>query len=71
MPFWSDVNNISVDNLAVNPGVTIMSQNHLSALISTLGYGYTRHDHLLHSSLLWKGWYPAVEMDMTWGGSPR
>jgi len=51
MPFYADVNNISFDNLAVRPGLTLMSQNHLSTLSSSLGYEYTGGEHLLHSSL--------------------
>ncbi|MCA1757305.1 MAG: hypothetical protein LC649_07605 [Bacteroidales bacterium] len=70
MPFWSDINNISTDNLNVSPGVTLHSQNHLSTMISSVGYEYLDGDHLLHSTIAWKGWYPVFELDMTYGGTP-
>lgn len=70
MPFWSDINNISTDNLNVSPGVTLHSQNHLSTMISSVGYEYLKGDHLLHSTVAWKGWYPVFELDLTYGGTP-
>lgn len=70
MPFWTDVNNISFDNLVISPGLTLMSQNHLSTLVTTLGYQYSEGDHLFHSNLSWRGWYPAVDLDITYGGTP-
>ncbi|MCD4769801.1 MAG: hypothetical protein K8R35_06510 [Bacteroidales bacterium] len=70
MPFYSDIDDISVNNPEVNPGVTVMSQNHLSTLISTLGYEFNSGVHLLHSKITWKGWYPAIDFELTYGGSP-
>ena len=45
-----------------------MSQNHLSTLISTIGYEYSDGSHYLHSGIKWKGWYPVIEADITYGG---
>jgi hypothetical protein len=70
MPFWSDINDISIENLNVSPGVTLHSQNHLSTMISSAGYEYLNGDHLLHSTVAWKGWYPVFELDLTYGGTP-
>lgn len=70
MPFYTDVNNISFDNLSVSPGLTLMSQNHLSTLITSLGYEYKDGEHLIHSSLQWRGWYPAFDLDINYGGTP-
>lgn len=70
MPFYSDINDISVNDPEVNPGIMVMSQNHLSTLFSTLGYEYNNGDHLLHSRITWKGWYPVIDFELTYGGSP-
>ncbi|MDX2414218.1 MAG: hypothetical protein QNK33_03410 [Bacteroidales bacterium] len=70
MPFYSDVNNVSFDNLAVSPGLTLMSQNHLSTLSSSLGYEYAKGEHIIHSSILWRAWYPAIDLDISYGGKP-
>lgn len=70
MPFYADLNNLSFDNIGVSPGLTLMSQNHLSTLTSTIAYEYTNNDHFLHSSIIWEGQYPAVELDLSYGGSP-
>ena len=70
MPFYADVNNISFDNIEVSPGFTLMSQNHLSTLTTSLGYEYTDANHYLRSSLSWKGWYPGIDLDISYGGEP-
>ncbi len=70
MPFYADINNISFDNLHVSPGATIMTQNNLSTLISTAGYEYSNREHLLHTNISWRGWYPAVDFNLSYGGDP-
>jgi hypothetical protein len=67
-PFYGDIDEIKTDPTAVRPGVTLMSQNHLSTLISTLGYEYSDGNHYFHSGIKWKGWYPVFEADITYGG---
>ncbi|MCF8223682.1 MAG: hypothetical protein K9J25_11085 [Bacteroidales bacterium] len=70
MPFYANVNDISFDNIPVSPGLTIMSQNNLGSLVSTAGYEYSNREHLLHSNIIWKGWYPAIEFGISYGGEP-
>jgi len=70
MPFYADINNISFSEIPVSPGAMIMTQNNLSSLISTLGYEYKNKEHLIHSGISWKGWYPALDFTMTYGGDP-
>ncbi|HDZ41888.1 MAG TPA: hypothetical protein ENH59_09470 [Bacteroidetes bacterium] len=70
MPFYTDLNNISFSEVPVSPGAMIMTQNNLSSLISTLGYEYKNKEHLIHSGISWKGWYPAIDFRMTYGGEP-
>ncbi|MCK7535212.1 MAG: hypothetical protein MZV63_31615 [Marinilabiliales bacterium] len=45
-----------------------MSQNHLSTLISKVGYEYSDGRHYLHSGMKWSGWHPVIDADMTYGG---
>ncbi|MCU0458993.1 MAG: hypothetical protein MUE37_07870 [Bacteroidales bacterium] len=67
-PFYGDIDAIRTDPTSVRPGLTLMSQNHLSTLISTLGYEYSDGNHYLHSGITWKGWHPVIDTRMTWGG---
>lgn len=67
-PFYGDIDEIRTDPTSVRPGLTLMSQNHLSTLISTLGYEYSGRNHYLHSGITWKGWHPVIDARMTWGG---
>jgi len=70
MPFYTDINNISYSELPLRPGAMVMTQNNLSTLISTIGYEYRNSEHLFHTGISWKGWYPAIDFRMTYGGSP-
>jgi hypothetical protein len=67
-PFYTDIDELRSDPTAIRPGVTLLSQNHLSTLISTIGYEYSDGSHYLHSGIKWKGWYPVIEADLTYGG---
>lgn len=67
-PFYADLEAIKSDPLSIKPGATIMSQNLLGTLTTTLGYEYNDGDHLLHTQVKWKGWYPVVEARLDWGG---
>ena len=70
MPFYTDINSISFDNTTISPGITLMSQNNLSTLITSIGYEYSNGEHYLHNSITYKGWYPALELDINYGGIP-
>ncbi len=67
-PFYTDIDELQTDPTAISPGITLLSQNHLSTLISTIGYEYSDGSHYLHSGIKWKGWYPVIEADITYGG---
>lgn len=67
-PFYADLDEIRSDPTTVRPGVTLFSQNHLSTLISNLGYEYSDGNHYLRSGITWKGWHPVIDADVTWGG---
>jgi len=70
MPFYADLEEITSDPLAVSPGITLFSQNLLSSLITTMGYEYVDNKHVLHTGIIWKGWYPVVEFNVSYGGNP-
>ncbi|MDX9812846.1 MAG: hypothetical protein RBU28_10685 [Bacteroidales bacterium] len=67
LPFYADLNEITADPLAITPGLTLMSQNTLSTLQTTVGYEYSEKMHRLHSRITWKGWYPVFESEIDYG----
>jgi hypothetical protein len=71
MPFYADLENVKVDPTAIRPGVSILTQNTLSTLISTIGYEYSAEKrHVLHSRITWQGWYPVFESQLNYGTIP-
>jgi hypothetical protein len=68
MPLYADIEKIQSDPTNVRPGLTLMTQNQLSTLVTTLGYEYSADKrHKLHSRITWKGWYPVVESQLDYG----
>lgn len=71
MPFYADLERIQSDPESIRPGFTIMSQNSLSTLITTLGYEYSREkEHVFHSKVTWQGQYPVLESRVQYGHTP-
>lgn len=72
MPFYADLEEIKSDPAMVRPGLTLMTQNTLSTLTSTIGYEYSREkNHLIHSRVTWSGWYPVIESQLDYGDDPQ
>jgi hypothetical protein len=72
MPFYADLEEIKADPTAIRPGISIMTQNTLSTLISTIGYEYSAEKrNVLHSRITWKGWYPVFESQLDYGNQPN
>jgi len=72
MPFYADLEEIKADPASVRPGISIMSQNNLSTLISSIGYEYSpEKNNVLHSRITWKGWYPVFESQLDYGNEPQ
>ena len=72
MPFYADIEEIKADPTTIRPGVSFMTQNSLSTLISTIGYEYSAENkNVVHSKISWKGWYPVVESEIAYGNDPR
>ena len=70
MPFYADLEQIKADPTSVRPGFSIMTQNILSTLVSTIGYEYSSDKkNVLHSRIIWKGWYPVFESHLDYGNN--
>ncbi|HNR41965.1 MAG TPA: hypothetical protein PKL65_07005 [Bacteroidales bacterium] len=70
MPFYASIDEITSDPALIKPGITLMTQNNLSTLISTIGYEYADNRHMLHARINWLGWYPALESVIDYGYRP-
>ncbi len=70
MPFYADLSEIKADPGLISPGVTLMTQNDLSTLISTFGYEYSDYRHQFHSGIKWLGWYLVIESQFNYGARP-
>jgi hypothetical protein len=71
MPFYADIEKVQSDPASVRPGFTVMSQNSLSTLITSVGYEYSAdRRHKFHSRITWKGWYPVLESQLDYGDQP-
>ena len=68
MPFYADLEEFQSDPSEVRPGFTILSQNDLSTLISSVGYEYSGGKNFLHTRFTWKGWLPVIESEIDYGG---
>jgi hypothetical protein len=72
MPFYADLEEVKSDPASVRPGLSIMTQNNLSTLISTIGYEYSEEkNNVFHTRLTWKGWYPVFETQLDYGDDPQ
>ena len=72
MPFYADLEQIKADPTAIRPGISILTQNQLSTLISSIGYEYSAEKkHVIHTRITWKGWYPVLESQMDYGNDPQ
>lgn len=71
MPFYADLQEVKSDPASIRPGFSILTQNSLSTLISTLGYEYSADKrNVLHSRITWYGWYPVIESQLDYGTIP-
>jgi len=71
MPFYADIAELKADPSSIRPGFTIMTQNTLSTLTSTIGYEYSAEKrNVFHSRITWSGWYPVIESQLDYGTLP-
>jgi hypothetical protein len=72
MPFYADIAELKADPSSIRPGITIMTQNTLSTLTSTIGYEYSaERRNVIHSRITWSGWYPVIESQLDYGAIPH
>jgi hypothetical protein len=72
MPFYVDVAELNADPTSVRPGITLLTQNSLGTLTSTLGYEYSEENrNVIHSRVTWSGWYPVIESQLDYGMLPH
>ncbi len=70
LPLYTDIENPDFRDPVIYPGFMLFSQNRLSTATAILGYRYSNHDHYLHASYTYTGWYPALRFSYDFGGSP-
>jgi hypothetical protein len=71
MPFYADIEEIQTDPASLRPGFSLLSQNTLSSLTSSLGYEYSaEHKHVFHTNITWAGQYPVLESRLDYGHNP-
>lgn len=71
MPFYADIEDLQADPRSLKPGITLMSQNTLSTLITTLGYEYREGYNAFHSAVTWQGQYPVLRSELDYGFIPE
>ncbi len=64
-PFYYNPSDLQTNPEEIGLGFTLLSQNDLSTLISTIGYEFKENLHTLHSTIKWQGWYPTIEADVS------
>ncbi len=69
-PFYTDLNQINLDNFQIHPGFILLSQNKLSTAISSIGYAYKDSRHQFFSTLTYKGWLPVIDLSLNYGSAP-
>ncbi|MDF1573732.1 MAG: hypothetical protein P1P86_00885 [Bacteroidales bacterium] len=75
LPLYFDYLNpeftLNPEQLPVNPGVSLISQNRLSTAVSQFAYEYRDGFHLFHSGIKLKGRYPVLNLYLDYGGEPE
>ena len=55
----------------IAPGATVVSQNHLGTLVSSLGYSYHNRHHAGHAYLSYSGLYPVFSLSVDYNDRNR
>lgn len=75
LPLYVDYLNPSLslnpEQLPVSLGFSLISQNHLSTVVSQLAYEYSEGYHYLHTGVQMKGRYPVLNLYFDYGGEPE
>jgi hypothetical protein len=70
IPLYFDIDDPSIEEIPVSPGVMVFSQNRLSTATTTLGYEYRDKDHFVHAAFTYTGWFPVFKLSYDFGGTP-
>ncbi|HVN58339.1 MAG TPA: hypothetical protein VMT63_08595 [Bacteroidales bacterium] len=70
LPFYTDIDQLKTASFSASPGLTLLSQNTLSTVITSLGYEYTQGRNNLHYKFTWKGRIPVFESSIDYGARP-
>ena len=70
IPLYFDMDDPSIEEIPVSPGVMLFSQNRLSTATTILGYEYKDKDHFIHADFTYSGWYPVFKLSYDFGGIP-
>jgi outer membrane protein assembly factor BamB len=70
LPFYFEPELDDIDNLKVDPGVTLFTQNLTSTLFGWTGYSYSEGNHYGHANLTYRGLWPELKLDFDIGGLP-
>ncbi|PKP39156.1 MAG: hypothetical protein CVT98_02990 [Bacteroidetes bacterium HGW-Bacteroidetes-15] len=64
--YFNPLDIISGNNYSIYPGVTVVSQNLTSSLVSSFGYSYNQ-THGFHAHAEWMGWFPKISLGVDVG----
>jgi hypothetical protein len=71
MPFYANIEEITADPANIRPGITLLTQNHLSTMIASISYEYSEaKKNVIHSRISWQGWYPVFDSQLDYGYDP-
>lgn len=70
VPFYIPLDDLPDQDSKIYPGLTLLSQNSLSTVTSTLSYYYKDGYHHLRPTLLFRMIYPVIKFDYLLGGPP-
>ncbi|KPL16145.1 MAG: hypothetical protein AMS26_05800 [Bacteroides sp. SM23_62] len=70
IPLYFDVDDPSIEEIPVTPGVMVFSQNRMSTATTKLGYEYRDREHFFHAAFTYSGWYPVFKLSCDFGGTP-
>ncbi len=68
LPFYVNLDELSVSDPAIYPGVQLFSQNLLNTAIASAGYSYQNKNHFFNTTFTFKGMRPIFEFSLDYGG---
>lgn len=68
-PLYYNADNVLAGNISAAPGFTLLSQNDLSTVISSVGYEHQKDIDLFHTSVTFQGLYPIITAGVRYGNS--